>query len=181
LLIFLSLLLLLGNFILRDGPAAVSTGLQIAGWVMLAGSLLWWLWGFENWRNDQYILTRSHIIDIEALPFGLAEKKRQATWDRVQNATYELPTFWANLFDYGTVVVETAAVEGQFDFVNVGHPRLVQQEIFRRMDQARLEREAKEQLDRRRDFSDAIEVYDELIREMPWGSQRPSSQSRNSP
>jgi CRP-like cAMP-binding protein/uncharacterized membrane protein YdbT with pleckstrin-like domain len=137
------------------------------GFIIFCAFWLWYRW--ENWRNDQYILTRSHVIDITALPLGLFEQRRQAEWSRVQNANYEIPNFWANLFNYGTVIVETAATFGQLDFVNVPNPRKVQQEIFLRMTEARQAAEAKETAKRQATLSETLEIYNELIQE--WASR----------
>ena len=143
------------------------------GFVVFCAFWLWYRW--ENWRNDQYILTRSHVIDITALPLGLFEQRRQAEWSRVQNANYEIPNFWANFFNYGTVIVETAATFGQLDFVNVPNPRKVQQEIFLRMTEARQVAEAKDTAKRQATLSETLEIYNELIQEWASRSQATST------
>jgi hypothetical protein len=133
---------------------------------------LFWLWyRIENWRNDKYILTRTHIIDIYALPLGMFEQRRQAEWEKVQNANYEIPDFWANLLNYGTVIVETASVEGRFDFLNVPNPRKVQQEIVLRIGQARQVAEQRERERRQADLSETLEIYNELLQEWRERSQ----------
>ena len=65
----------------------------------------------------------------------------------IQNVSFEMPTFWAAVFDYGDVLVQTAG-SGEFTFVQVPGPREVQAEIFRRMEayrerQRRLEAEGR--------------------------------------
>lgn len=120
-------------------PPLIEGGL--AAWVIVC---FFWLWfRVENWRNDKYILTRLHIIDIYALPLGLREEVKQAEWDKVQNASFLIPNFWANLLDFGTVTVETASTFGNFDFVHVPRPAAVQQEVFLRMEIARQASEKK--------------------------------------
>jgi hypothetical protein len=137
--------------------------------------MVFWLWyRIENWRNDKYILTKTHIIDVYALPLGLFEQRRQAEWDRVQNANYKVPSFWANLFNYGDVIVETAAVEGRLDFIHVPNPRKVQQEIVLRIGEARQAQERRERERRQTDLSETLQIYNELIQEWARRNQQVS-------
>lgn len=143
----------------------------LPGWVQFVALGLWIvtfiiLWyQVEDYRNDKYVLTKNGIIDIEALPFGLAEQARQANWDRVQNASYDIPNLVARIFNYGTVVIETAAAEGQFDFIRVPRPRAVQREIFRRLERYRLEKEQQDAVRSQAALSETLKIYDELRRE----------------
>lgn len=116
----------------------------------------------EDWRNDKYILTKRRIIDVEALPFGIREQRRETTWDKVQDARYEIPGPLARLLNYGTVIIQTAAEEGTFDFVNVPRPRLVQQEIFRHLEAYRLQQEQEEALKQQAALRRALQIYDEI-------------------
>ncbi len=122
----------------------------------------------EDYLNDKYILTKTHIIDVEAKPFGFQRQQRQAEWDRVQNATYTKPNIWATFFNFGTVIIETAAEEGKFDFVNVPRPDKVQKEIFRRLEAHRLAKEAKEAIQRQAAFSESLQIYDEVMQNVDW-------------
>jgi CRP-like cAMP-binding protein/uncharacterized membrane protein YdbT with pleckstrin-like domain len=120
-------------------------------WVALVVGLaigLFLLWyRYEDWRNDIYQLTDDRIIDIERLPLGLREERREASLAMIQDIRYEIPGITANLLDYGNVVIETAAREAVFTFDWVHRPRLVQQEIFARMDAFR-EREKQRERDK---------------------------------
>ncbi len=104
--------------------------------------LLFVLYRYEDWRNDRYVLTDDHVVDIEALPFGLFEDRRQAGIAQIQDIRYRVPHFWANALGYGHVVIETAAESGNFTFDFVYHPEHVQQEIFERIERLRARTEA---------------------------------------
>lgn len=93
----------------------------------------WWWWNYENWGNDQYIVTEDRLIDIEKLPLGLRTKRTDTTFDRIQNVNFEIPDPIATLLNYGTVVIYTAGAEGRLDFVYVPRPSEVQAEIFFRL------------------------------------------------
>ncbi|MDH4207663.1 MAG: PH domain-containing protein, partial [Anaerolineae bacterium] len=117
------------------------------------------------WRNDIYQLTEDRIIDIERLPLGLREERREASLSMIQDIGYEIPGVIANLLDYGNVVIETAGREAAFTFSWVHQPRQVQQEIFSRMDAFR-EKERREQKERRADeLLDWFSTFAELPRE----------------
>jgi uncharacterized membrane protein YdbT with pleckstrin-like domain len=144
------------------------------------GVCIFWLWyRIENWRNDMYILTKTHIFDIYALPLGLFERRRQAEWNKVQNANYEVPNFWANLLNFGTVKVETASVDGEIDFINIPNPRKVQQEIILRIGEARQAAEQRERERRQSDLSETLEIYDELLKE--WSRRNQMVGAQNPP
>lgn len=129
-----------------------------------------WLWfRVENWRNDKYILTKTHISYIYKIPLGLYERRRQAEWDKVQNANYIVPGLWANLINYGNVLVETASVEGRFDFERVGNPRKVQQEVMLRMGLARSAQAQRAKEQQQAALSETLEIYNELIQD--WATR----------
>ncbi len=149
-------ILIPGKFIQSLGlPSFIEGGLVV--WVIIC---LFWLWfRVENWRNDKYILTRLHIIDIYALPLGLREEVKQAEWDKVQNASFLIPYFWANLLDFGTVTVETASTFGNFEFLHVPHPEAVQQEVFLRLEVARQASEKKAKAAQQSVQLEALDLY----------------------
>jgi uncharacterized membrane protein YdbT with pleckstrin-like domain len=159
-----AVLLLFTEFQIRKLPE----WLGIAYFVFLLICLGWLWFRVENWRNDQYILTKTHIIDIYALPLGLFERRRQAEWNKVQNANYEVPNFWANLFNFGNVRVETASVEGVLNFERIPNPRRVQQEIVLRIGEARQAAELQERERRQSDLSETLQIYNEALREWAW-------------
>ncbi len=97
-------------------------------------SLFWYVWEYEGWREDIYIATNTRIIDIEASPFHIrGERRREGTYDNVQNITYSIPSFFAKVLNMGDVVIETAGTKDTFTFRKVFNPSDIQQEIFNRM------------------------------------------------
>ena len=138
-------------------------GAALAAGTPVALFLIWFR--YEDWRNDIYQLTEDRIIDIERLPLGLREERREASLSMIQDIGYEIPGVIANLLDYGNVVIETAGREAAFTFSWVHQPRQVQQEIFSRMDAFR-EKERREQKERRADeLLDWFSTFAELPRE----------------
>lgn len=149
------------DFTIRGLPGVLSV--VYAGLLALALFWLWYRW--ENWRNDRYVITKTHIYYIYALPLGLSERRRQTEWSKVQNANYVIPSFWANLFNWGDVTVETASVEGTLVFEKIPNPRQVQQLIVNRIAQARQQQEQRERERRQADLSETLQIYDEVLKE----------------
>jgi len=159
---------------LRQAGSAVTITLVI---VFLVG--VGWLWfRYENWRNDIYILSKTHIADVNRLPLGIYERRRQAEWEKVQNANYERPNIWANLLNYGTVIVETASVEGKFEFLNVDNPRMVQQEIMNRISTTRALQAQRNREQQQASLSETLEIYNELIQDWSKRNQKVAEEQR---
>ncbi len=125
-------------------------------------SLLWLLWQYEDWRNDIFQMTHSHIMDIDRLPLGFRESRRQAALEQIQNINVDIPNIWARLFNYGTVVIETAGPAGDLTFEWVMRPRAVQAEVFQRLDAMRAKQRADEQEQRRAELAEWFAVYHQM-------------------
>jgi hypothetical protein len=90
---------------------------------------------------------------------GIRSRRTETIFDRIQNVTYDIPNPIATLFNYGTVSIHTAGVEGVLDFPYVPRPRQVHAEIFRRI-------AAHEEAQRRKqqeqfEVADWFSVYDQ--------------------
>jgi CRP-like cAMP-binding protein len=110
-------------------------------------SVLWYLWNYDAWRNDIYIVTDERIIDVEGSPFHLTRESRvEGTFDVIQSVDYTSPNWLYRALRIGDVTIDTAAQRAAFTFNLVSQPAKVQQEIFQRLmayreQQAREERE----------------------------------------
>jgi membrane protein YdbS with pleckstrin-like domain len=87
-------------------------------------------WQYDDWRNDIYVLEPTRIIDLERLPLGLYEDRREALLSAIQNVDIESPSLWSRIFGYGNVQIETAGATGNFTFDHVSDPRDVQRVVF---------------------------------------------------
>jgi uncharacterized membrane protein YdbT with pleckstrin-like domain len=125
LLVWLVLLAASSRFALFEPTVAL---LVLVGTFLLV--LFYFYWQYENWRNDIYILEPNKIIDIQRLPFGLFEDRREATLGVIQNVNASSPNVVAQLLGYGDVMIETAGVGGNFTFDHVPDPDQVQRLVF---------------------------------------------------
>ncbi len=115
-------------------------------------------WRVIDWRNDLYVITDDRAIDIEKVPL-IREERREAGLDKIQDVRYLQEGFIAIRLDFGNVRLETAGGIEAFTFDSVPHPRQVQTEIFKRIDQFHKEagRRAKEA--RENEFLDLLGRY----------------------
>ena len=144
------------------------------GLICLA-NLLWAWWQFEDWHNDTYEITDRYIFDIDRLPLGFGESRKQAELSKVENVRTEQDGFLPTTFNYGEVHVETAGVDSNIVFENVRDPSGVQNEIFARRDRYKkmqADSEAKRLLDQ---TTTLIEMYDEARshRRIPMHTELP--------
>lgn len=125
-------------------------------------SFAWFFWKYEDWRNDIYRMTASHIMDIDRLPLGLRESRRQAALEHIQNINVDIPNLTARLFNYGNVMIETAGATGDLIFEFVMKPRAIQAEIFQRIDAIKTQRQEQEQVQRREEMARWVAVYHQM-------------------
>jgi uncharacterized membrane protein YdbT with pleckstrin-like domain len=143
----------------RDGTDP--TPILIWYGVALAFLLSWWLWKFIDWQNEIYQVTATRIIDIERLPFYLREDRREASLDKIQNTSLEIPGLLGKLLNYGSVTIETAGTEA-FTFDYVKDPRGVHADISRRAE-AFQQFQRQQEADRRQaELLDWFTVYDQI-------------------
>ena len=136
--------------------------LVLALFVIWCLNLFWFLWRYEDWRNDIFQMTESHIIDIDRLPLGLRESRRQAALEQIQNINTDIPNIWARIFNYGNVVIETAGATGDLIFEWVMRPRAIQAEIFARIEALRAKQRAEEAEQRRAEMAEWFAVYHQM-------------------
>jgi hypothetical protein len=156
-----------GPAFLLTSPAAGLYWGWVVGWLFFeAIAFAAVLWFFEDWRNDYFQITPSHIILIQRRPLLLQESRHEARLDRIQNLGYEVPSIFARLLDYGHVAFETAGTQGKFQLRWVRHPQDVQRTISNRQYAYRQRQSALEAQRRQQELLSWFSTYDELHREM---------------
>ncbi len=129
----------------------------------------WFLWRFEDYRNDYFQVTATRVIQVNRLPFLLREERREAALEQVTNVRFEQGVV-GRILKYGDVFVETAAPAGTFHFQRVARPQEVQREIFAHIEAARRRRQEEEARQRRLEMLEWLSAYDELRRSPQSGS-----------
>ena len=117
---------------------------------------------YEDWANDVFQVTRETVIDIDRGPLGFVESQKTAPLENVQNVQADRPNFWATVFGYGNVMIETAGASADMSFENVANPNQVQADIFARREQIRASKARGAARERQREFTLMIDEYQQL-------------------
>ncbi|HXV99657.1 MAG TPA: PH domain-containing protein, partial [Anaerolineae bacterium] len=144
---------------------------QVVLILVVLGSLFWYLWEYDDWRRDAYIVTDTKIIDVESSSFRLkGEQLREGPFDSIQNITYTIPNFFHKLLNLGNVVIETAGAGKNFTFDNVFNPSSIQSEIFRRWDKYQQGKRNKQRDETNKQIMTVLGEYHDIIN--PLNSQQ---------
>jgi hypothetical protein len=147
-----------------SGAPPLGTALEDGAWwiwpLLLGGFGAWWWWLFEDWRNDEYVLTGNRVIEITRTPFSLSEKRRESGLSDFQSTELRVVGPWQKLFRYGTLIIKLPGAEVEFkDIVN---PAGAQTEINKRLSEYNAKKAEKEEQTRRNELTDWFAAYDEI-------------------
>lgn len=150
------LLLIAGLFLLRflglDAYAGIIFVLMFFDGLVI-------LWQAEDWRNDTFQLTETDVIDIDRLPFGFRESRKQARLDNIQNVEAVRPNVFATIFGFGNVEIETAGADSKIVFENVANPQGIKSDVFKKRDKFEKEKAAKKAANERKRYAIALDVF----------------------
>ncbi len=139
------------------------------------GVLLWlpaWAglgWQVVDWRNDVYQLTPEYIVDVYRKPFG-TEDKQASPLESIENMTYQRLGFWGWLLNFGEVQIHVGTTTMVWE--GVARPDMVQQEIFRRVEQRRRAKQEAEERKEGERVLNLLKIYHEVSKENE-GGERP--------
>lgn len=74
-----------------------------------------------NWRFDLYVITDRRVVD-STRRFPFKKRLAEAQLDRVQDTSYEKDGLFANVFNYGTMVIQTAGESTNFQWEGMPDP-----------------------------------------------------------
>ncbi len=131
--------------------------------IITFGNLLWFIWRFEDWRNDTFQLTDRYIYDIDRLPFGFREDRKQAELSNVQNVATRQEGIIRTFFNYGDVQVETAGVDSDIVFESVKNPASIQNDIFAKRNKYRAAQEKQKQQNQQQEYALMIDLYQQSV------------------
>jgi hypothetical protein len=155
---------LLAFFNWYSGAPPLGTILNDGAWwiwpLILGGVGAWWWWIFEDWRNDEYILTGNRVIEINRTPFLLNEKRRESPLSDFQSTELKVVGPWQKLFRYGTLIIKLPGA--QVEFKDIKDPAGAQTEINKRLSEFNARKAEKEEQTRRNELTDWFAAYDEI-------------------
>ncbi len=145
------------------GHSSSIVGALTVLWLIVS---VWYTYQHDDWRKDTYQVTGTKIIHQDSTAFRLrGEEIKETTFDNVQNISFNIPGFFAQMFQIGDVVIKTASVGEPFIFDNVMHPRDMQQDIFRYWEDFKTKQRAAEQEHEEERFTTWLREYDTISRE----------------
>jgi uncharacterized membrane protein YdbT with pleckstrin-like domain len=130
----------------------------IGGVILIVAAFIWWIYEYQDWQNDIYILTADQLIDVYKKPLG-NEDRRSAPVKNIQTVEFERKGLINLILNFGTVKIKIGNEELTFN--NVYQPSVVQGEIYSRY-RAYLETTKKNDQQR---FIEWIKAYDEIKKE----------------
>ena len=140
---------------------ALVPSLEAAGCLSLLwlANFGWFVWRFEDWRNDTFQVSSRYVIDIDRQPFGFGESRKQAELGNVQNVSANRPGIFATIFNFGDVYIETAGATADITFEKVVNPNRIQSDIFQRREAFRQKQKVMESSQRRKEYAVLLDVY----------------------
>ena len=94
----------------------------------LAFTLSYIWFSFLNWYFNVGIVTDRRVIDVDFHQI-LYKEVTVARLKKIEDITVKSGGYFASLFDYGTVFVQTAGTEANVEFMNIPYPSQVVQQI----------------------------------------------------
>lgn len=120
---------------------ALPIWLHWAGWIFSYGitTLIYYSWmvfwvcyivyAYILWYRDRFIITSERIVDIDQK--GLFTRKvSEIELEKVQNITHTVAGLFATMFNFGTVVVQSAGAN-DLTLDHISDPAGIQEEITR--------------------------------------------------
>lgn len=99
-------------------PFRYQLGVYLGWYMILIGYIFE---SFIKWFYNVYLITDERIIDVDF--FHLTYRNISAAKiDNIEDVTANTAGFLSAMFDFGTVTIQTAATQREFEFSGVPHP-----------------------------------------------------------
>lgn len=102
-------------------PTSYRVGVYIGWYLILTGFAFE---SFLKWFYNIYIVTDERIVDIDFVSL-IYRRISSAKIDNIEDTTAASSGVLASLFDYGKVIIQTAAEKREFEFSGIPHPTKV--------------------------------------------------------
>jgi len=83
-----------------------------------------------NWARDKYVLTNERVVNLQQKSL-FSRAVFEAPYENIQDLSYEVTGFWATLFHFGNVRVQTAGTKEGIILEQVGNPRKLKSKIVK--------------------------------------------------
>jgi hypothetical protein len=133
-------------------------GVYVAALILAVSCWGWWIYQYQDWQNDVYIINNDQLIDVCKKPLGLDER-RSAPVKNIQTVEFERKGLINLVLNFGTVTIKIG--NEALTFNNVYQPSEVQAEIYARY-RTTLETAKKNEQQK---FVEWIKTYEEIKKE----------------
>lgn len=113
-----------GNFISQNSTDAVEIILLLVGSIYLLLMLTTFYNAWLSYYLDVWLVTNKRIVNFQTEGF-FSRKLLATNLANIQDVKSEMHGFWASLFHFGTVFVQTAGSEQNLEFIAVGRPEKI--------------------------------------------------------
>lgn len=108
-------------------PVGIGTSVFVT-LLWYAGVFTYALVNFLYWFFNVYLVTSERIVDIDW--YSLVNQKVSSTGiSHIEDVNATRTGVLTSIFDYGSIFIQTAGTEENFEFINVPHPQLVAKKI----------------------------------------------------
>lgn len=115
---------------------------------------------YVDWQNDIYQLTSEMVIDSERKPFG-QEISKSAPIKNIISLEHQRKGILRLILNFG--VVRVVVADETLTFFDVGNPALIQQDIYYRQEQLKLQEEEEEREKDRAHITKWLQAYHEIM------------------
>ncbi len=92
------------------------------------GFALWFLWTYEDWRNDTFILTNRRVVHIEQVPLS-SGKRGEALVGQIRGVKTDTPTL-GRLFGFKTLIIQTGTTLDTIEFIGLANADEISRRII---------------------------------------------------
>jgi uncharacterized membrane protein YdbT with pleckstrin-like domain len=140
--------------------AGVPTALQLVLVAAVLISLVWLLIRYARWHTTSFVLTNDRLVRRSGV---IAKRGREIPLDHINDISYH-QTIFDRIIGAGDVSIESAGRSGQEVFPDLPKPGLIQNEIYRLIEQGKLHQADRAAGRQELSIPEQIEKLDELRR-----------------
>ena len=180
----LSLPLIISALLITTGglmrPLLAPSATSFSWGIIAVGAVTGLVWGglmTLNYVDDVFILTTRRIIDIDRRFAILAEARREAFYNAVQDVAVSAPPL-GRILGYGRISVETAGQSPNIEMDNIAYPLETQDRIFALIRREKQRNATQEGQTHRRDLREVVgQALNALLVPMPDARGLPVSEA----
>jgi len=113
----------------RPVTSLLYSGRWITSLLLALIFILWLAFQFLDWTNDYFVITNKHLTHREFSLRTFRTTIIKIPVDQIQSVEIERPSLIANLFNFGTARITTAAQAGSIRFDSIDNPSKVEETL----------------------------------------------------